>query len=281
MTAKQVGLIIIVFISSFSLQAGNFLFGDDDKKTEKLEKRIDSLESEMAAIKVKVDSLSTQMSRIIAIFKEIKRLEGYQGFAEIDTLDNSGFSGFEDIRNRLDALDKRLALLENGSNPQSQESSTETLPKNPEETEIDTVTDRNVDLEDEQNLQTEKSSFRSIQDYYQEARNYHKQGNYEAAIKSFRKVIEQDSTSNLADNAQFWIGACYNSMEQFDRAIVEFIEVLTYSNSNKKDDALYNMGRSYRSLGNKEKARTIFQRLIDEYPDSEFVNLAIKQMKEL
>ncbi|HMA61878.1 MAG TPA: tetratricopeptide repeat protein [bacterium] len=276
MTAKQVGLIIIVFIGSFSLHAGNFLFGDDDKKTEKMEKRIDSLESEMAAIKVKVDSLSTQMSRLIAIFKEIKKLEGYQGFAEIDTLDSSGFTGFEDIRNRLDVMDKRLSLLENNSSPQN--SSSETIQITPEETEIDTMTDQDVGIE---HGKSEQSSPGSIQDYYEQAREYHKQGNYEAAIEAYRKIIRQDSTSDLADNAQFWIGACYNSMEQFDKAIVEFIEVLTYNNSNKKDDALYNMGRSYRLLGNKEKAKTIFQRLIDEYPDSEFVNLAIKQMKEL
>ena len=42
----------------------------------------------------------------------------------------------------------------------------------------------------------------------------------------------------------------------------------------KKDDATLMLGRCYTNLGDSATARTYFQNVIDEYPDSEYVEKA-------
>ncbi|MCH7939870.1 MAG: tetratricopeptide repeat protein [Candidatus Marinimicrobia bacterium] len=42
-----------------------------------------------------------------------------------------------------------------------------------------------------------------------------------------------------------------------------------YSSSDKKDDAQYKIALSYYNAGNQEQARKEFQRLLDDFPDSD------------
>ena len=52
----------------------------------------------------------------------------------------------------------------------------------------------------------------------------------------------------------------------FKRAIAEFSRVFTFAGTDKNDDAQLKIGLSYKSMGNVEKAREEFQRLIDYFP---------------
>lgn len=80
--------------------------------------------------------------------------------------------------------------------------------------------------------------------------------------------------NKLADNAQYWIGECYYSLKNYQRAIIEFEKVFSFPNSNKNDDAQFKLGLCYAAIGNRVKAREEFQRLIDYFPKSEYVTRA-------
>ncbi|MCF7885669.1 MAG: tetratricopeptide repeat protein [Candidatus Marinimicrobia bacterium] len=268
MPAKLFCVVMIFIFSIYNLQGGSFLFGDNKEDTQKVERRVDSLESEVNSLKVEVDSLIIQMDRIVAIFKEIRRLEGYDGKVGDEDVNSKAFSNVRSVQSQLNELNRRVKALESDTGTTHSET---LVQQNRSEGETDSI--KTDQKEENKNIE--------IRTKYQQAKLLYNRGNYEDAILGFREISKLDSVSTLADNAQFWIGVCYNSMKQYDKAIVEFVEVLNYEDSNKKDDALYNMGRSLVAAGDKSRARSIFQRLIDEYPDSEFVNLAIKQMKEL
>jgi len=119
----------------------------------------------------------------------------------------------------------------------------------------------------------------SYRDRYLQALTFHQSGNNEESIRLFRQLLNEDIYHELADNAQYWIGECFYSMKQYRRAIVEFEKVFAFKNSNKEDDAQFKLGLCYAALGERDKAIDEFQRLIDYYPQSEFVNNAKQFVK--
>src|SRR6185436_13010138 len=52
-------------------------------------------------------------------------------------------------------------------------------------------------------------------------------GNYDLAISEFRQYVETYPTSEMADNAQYWIGEALFAKRQFNEAIVELDKVST------------------------------------------------------
>lgn len=107
----------------------------------------------------------------------------------------------------------------------------------------------------------------------------HQNGRHQEAAEQFRRLIAEDRSNELADNAQYWMGECYYSMKQYQRAIIEFEKVRSFPNTDKGDDAQYKLGLCYRQLGNLERARAEFKTLIETYPQSEFVENAKQLMK--
>ena len=104
---------------------------------------------------------------------------------------------------------------------------------------------------------------------------------YEPAIKGFQRLVKEDHTHDLADNAQYWLAECFYSQKDYKRAIIEFEKVFTFINTNKNDDAQYKIALSYQSIGNVPKARSEFQRLIEYFPGSEFYQQAKAALKAL
>ena len=76
----------------------------------------------------------------------------------------------------------------------------------------------------------------------------------------------------MADNAQYWLAECYYSQKDYKRAIIEFEKVFTFVNTNKNDDAQYKIALAHQSIGSIEKARAEFQRLIEYFPEVNFIS---------
>ena len=62
---------------------------------------------------------------------------------------------------------------------------------------------------------------------------------------------------------------------------LDFEKVFTFPKSNKNPDAQFKLGLCYLRLGDREKAREEFQRLLDVYPKSAYVNRAQQHLGEL
>ena len=84
-----------------------------------------------------------------------------------------------------------------------------------------------------------------------------------------------------ADNAQYWKGECYYGMGKFDQGLTEFTKVFAYRKTEKADDAQLKIARCYLALGEKTSALRAFQQLVDEYPKSEYVGKAKKEISYL
>lgn len=109
---------------------------------------------------------------------------------------------------------------------------------------------------------------------YDAARSDFENRNYQSALELFESMLSASSSHSLSDNAQFWIGECHYALGQYDAAIIDFEKVFTFANSNKADDAQYKLGLCYARKGDKVKAREELDRLVRNFPKSEYLNRA-------
>jgi tol-pal system protein YbgF len=114
----------------------------------------------------------------------------------------------------------------------------------------------------------------TYQQRYDRARALYESRHYKEAVQEFEALLSTDSNHKLADNCQYWIGECYYGMRAYNQAIIEFEKVFTFADSDKNDDAQLKLGLCYTRTGNVGKAKLEFQKLLDNYPDSEFVSRA-------
>ncbi len=105
---------------------------------------------------------------------------------------------------------------------------------------------------------------------YIEALSLYQNGEWTKSLEGFSYLITVDRTSDLADNCQYWIGEIYYAMKDFRRSVQEFENVFSFPASNKADHAQYKLGLCYINLGNTDKAKDEFKKLLDYYPNSEY-----------
>ena len=105
-------------------------------------------------------------------------------------------------------------------------------------------------------------------------------GNYDLAISEFRQYVETYPSSEMADNAQYWIGECYYGKKKFNEAIAEFDKVpALFPKGDKIPAARFKKGMALMELGQTDAARAEFQALIRLYPRSNGAVLA-KQLEK-
>lgn len=104
-----------------------------------------------------------------------------------------------------------------------------------------------------------------------------KHRDYEAALAGFRLFLELHGDSALAANAQYWIGECQYRLGRYKEALNSFYNVVSYYPLSPKIAAsTLKLGQAYARLGDPEKARMMFDRVLDQYPDSSEAELARK-----
>lgn len=125
------------------------------------------------------------------------------------------------------------------------------------------------------------SSVNAIDDYQSAYRDYQK-GNFDLAIAGFRDFISQNPSSDLADNASYWVGESLFSQKKYRDAIEQFDNVITrYPKSDKVPGSLLKKGIAYLNL--KENAQGIvqLQYVVHEHPKSQEAALARQKLKQL
>lgn len=91
----------------------------------------------------------------------------------------------------------------------------------------------------------------------------------EEARSEFQRVFDSDPSSELADNALFWIGETYYSAGDWINAINYYRRVSQeYGSQNKAPDAVYKMAMAFAKTGDLILARKTFQEVIERYPYS-------------
>jgi tol-pal system protein YbgF len=119
----------------------------------------------------------------------------------------------------------------------------------------------------------------STRHLYDRVMDEYKHRDYEAALAGFRFFLELHGQSSLAANAQYWMAECQYRLGRYKEALKTFYHVVSYYPlSPKLAASTLKIGQIYTKLKDHEKARTMYERVIDEYPDSPEAELARKAL---
>jgi tol-pal system protein YbgF len=105
---------------------------------------------------------------------------------------------------------------------------------------------------------------------------------YRLAISRFKEFLKKYPKSNLADNAQYWIGESHYGLREFDQAIIEFDAVRRrYPQGEKVPAALLKQGYAFAELGEKVNARLLLQEVLEKFPETPEAAKAKMRLKSL
>ena len=126
----------------------------------------------------------------------------------------------------------------------------------------------------------EKKAVSPEEELYNSALTAYKGGNYEKAITGFEGFLKKYHRSKLADNAQFWIGECYMSLNRYEQAILAYQNVLKkYPKGNKVPNAMLRQAIAFQQIKDKISYKVILERIIEKYPRSNEAKIARTRLK--
>lgn len=106
------------------------------------------------------------------------------------------------------------------------------------------------------------------QDLYRGAARLFQDRKYNPAIQEFRTFQRRCPESQMADDAQYWIGESHYVQNDYNRAILEFNDVLSYRRGDRVAAALLRQAQAFLAIGDKTDARLILQKLVSDHPSA-------------
>ena len=117
---------------------------------------------------------------------------------------------------------------------------------------------------------------------YDAASNLFRRNDFASAIDAFRAFLKDYPSSQLASNANYWIGISYANMRDYPRALAAQGELLTrYPQSAKAPDAMLAIAAIQAEQGDNGSARNTLEDIIARYPLSEAAGKARTRLAAL
>jgi len=105
---------------------------------------------------------------------------------------------------------------------------------------------------------------------------------YADAAEEFQAFQQAYPQSDLADNAQYWLGESYYVTRNYEIALEAFQELLVkYPQSAKQPDTLLKIGYTHYELKQWDLARAALTQLKEQYPNTSFAHLAENRLDSM
>jgi len=107
-------------------------------------------------------------------------------------------------------------------------------------------------------------------------------GQWALCIEGFNTYLRSFSRTDLADDAQWYVGECYQQDGKFQEAVDAYNRVISgYPKGDRVPDAYYKRGMALGAMGQTDRARESFETLMKNYPDHEMSRMAKQQLDRL
>ncbi|MFQ5770549.1 MAG: tol-pal system protein YbgF [bacterium] len=241
------------------------------------QKRFNAHQSEIDNLRREIKFLKDQISQLRRELDEFKKpiseqeLVIRQNKADLASQMAEVTQKLEEVQNQLQDTNYRItALMQRSGRVLPESTPTENIPSA-----TDTLT--SIAPTSTQPIAVDQS-----REMYNTAYRDLIRGNYQLALQGFRQFIQQYANSDLADNAQYWIGEVYYAQGRYANAIEEFEKVIQrYRQGDKVSAALLKIGYAYISIEEIEQGKLYLEEVIQEYPDSQEANLAKGRLASL
>ena len=115
---------------------------------------------------------------------------------------------------------------------------------------------------------------------YEAALNQFKAGKYPAAATAFAAFVQNYPDSDMAPNAQFWLGNAWYAQQKCKQAIdAQLIVTTHWPDSARAPDALLAIANCQRDDGNNTAARRTLNSILEKYPTSQAATQAKQRLK--
>jgi tol-pal system protein YbgF len=127
----------------------------------------------------------------------------------------------------------------------------------------------------DESLSTERALYNASKDSFD-------QGRFDEAMEGFKRFLDRYPKSELADNAQYWIGECYMALKKYDRAIAAYEDVKKkYPEGNKVPDAMLKQAMAFLEKGDEISTRILLKRIVSAFPESDQAKVAEQRLETL
>ncbi|RLB32348.1 MAG: tol-pal system protein YbgF [Deltaproteobacteria bacterium] len=244
----------------------------DTKLERDLDARLSGIRSNQAQLRVDIDRLQDEVRALSGRVENNEHV--IKGAVERDLSEQDA------MRASVRELTKKVAKLETIVKQQQDYLGLETLAKPGE----GSVVRGPVKLPSEGQAQVppakEKKSEEEI--LYNKSLAFFQEGRFEDAMNGFKTFLERYPNSDLADNAQFWIGESYMAMKNYEKAILAYQEVIKkYPNGNKVPNALLRQAEAFLKINDKISSKLLLRKIIKKYPNSNEAKIAQRRLSTL
>jgi tol-pal system protein YbgF len=105
---------------------------------------------------------------------------------------------------------------------------------------------------------------------------------YADAARAFQDFVDTYPQSDLAGNAQYWLGESYYVTRNYEIALEAFETLLRdYPDSTKRGDGLLKIGFTHYELDQFDRARAALEQVQQEFPDSTLSRLAESRLRSM
>jgi tol-pal system protein YbgF len=117
---------------------------------------------------------------------------------------------------------------------------------------------------------------------FETARSDYYMGNWSLAIQGFESFMKTFPKSDLADDAQYFVGETYYMSGRFQDAIVAYNQVIDrHPSSNTLPDTYYKRGMAQKALGQAAQAKESLSFVVKTYPSTDAAFLARQALDQL
>ena len=254
----------LVLVCTFALaQPAWALFGNTELNNQMtaLQQRVDALDARLGKLEQamqKNQQLLDLLKEVETLKAEIARLRGQdevQGH-QLDTLGKRQNDLYAD-------LDQRIAELAKSARPAPEAGAV------PAETPAAAGSAPHLDP------LVESRSYEAALDQFRAA-------NYAGAIAGFNGFLKAYPDSQLAANAQYWIGYSYYALKDYKTALAHQQKlVAAYPANAKVPDALLNIAANQIALDNLAGARKTLEEIVAKHPGTNAATLAARRLSAL
>ena len=109
-----------------------------------------------------------------------------------------------------------------------------------------------------------------------------RQNEYDSSEVQFLRLMEQCPEHEKIPNAHFWLGENYYLTKKFAESIEQFEKIANdYQDWPDMSQVYYKIARNMEEQGRKADAKTMYQKIVDDYPGGFSASQAAERLKEL
>jgi tol-pal system protein YbgF len=247
---------------------------DMKEKLEAFDADSQPLRRNQAAVGAQMDQIELELGRLNGQLEEAAAMNARNG-ERISEIQQGQMTSMLEMRKTIDDLQRRLSLMANYlglqelvAGPSTQAQTEKKVSKgeaaaNPVET-------------------TKKQPSLGAEGLYNKAFQLFRAGQFDAAKAEFSSYLKLYPKTDLADNAQFWLGECYYAEKNYREAIAVYQKTIKeYPKSDKVSSALLKQGMAFLELGDKTAATILLKKVIKGYPNSNQAKIAQSKLARI